>query len=177
MRILHTLTFLMVATLGLPALAADEFPKLKSGQWEMQMIDTKGAPPTKTTMCTDDAVQKELIAMGTGMQKEMCSKNDVRREGSRVISTSECKIGESTIITKAVMTFTGDAAYRTEIDSTYSPPFMGLKNQKTTMEGKHVGACRDGLVPGDMILPGGQKMNLKNIGSPRKPAVAPKTAK
>ncbi|MEO6566902.1 MAG: hypothetical protein ABIO63_12840, partial [Casimicrobiaceae bacterium] len=112
-----------------------------------------------------------------GMQKEMCSKNDLKREGSRVISTSECKIGDSTIVTRAVMTFTGDVAYRTEIDSNYSPPFMGMKNQKTTMEGKHVGACRDGLVPGDMVLPGGQKMNLKNIGSARQPAAGPKSTK
>ncbi len=174
MRILHAMT-LVAAALALPVLAADEFPKLKSGQWEIQMIDSKGSPPTKTTLCTDDAVQKDLIAMGTGMQKEMCSKNDLKREGSRVISTSECKIGDSTIITKAVMTFTGDVAYRTEIDSTYSPPFMGMKNQKTTLEGKHVGACRDGLVPGDVVLPGGQKMNLKNIGSARKPAAAAKS--
>ena len=173
MRTLQKLTLLLVATLALPALAADDYPKLRSGQWEMLMFDGKGTPPRKTTLCTDDAVQKELISMGTGMQKEMCSKNDVRREGSRMTSISQCKIGDSTVNTKAVMTFTGDTAYRTEIDSTYSPPFMGMKEAKTTMEGKHVGACRDGLVPGDMLLPGGQKMNIKNIGSARMPA-APK---
>ncbi|MEO6566378.1 MAG: hypothetical protein ABIO63_10110, partial [Casimicrobiaceae bacterium] len=98
MRILLAMTMTMAAAaLAQPALAADVFPKLKSGQWEMQINDSKGSPPTKTSLCTDDAVQKELIALGTGMQKDMCSKNDLKREGSRVISTSECKIGDSTI--------------------------------------------------------------------------------
>jgi hypothetical protein len=163
----------LASLLALPALAADDFPKLKAGQWEMLTGAAKDTAPRKTTLCTDDAVQKELISMGTGMQKEMCSKNEMRREGSRVISNSQCKIGESTIVTKAIMTFTGDTAYRTEIDSTYSPPFMGMKEAKTTMEGKYVGPCRDGLVPGDMVLPSGQKMNIKNIGN-AKALVAPK---
>ena len=157
----------MLTVAALPALAADDFPKLKAGQWEMLTDTGKGNAPRKTVMCTDDAVQKELISMGTGMQKEMCSKNDMKREGSRVTSMSQCKIGDSTIVTKAVMTFSGDTSYKTEIDSTYAPPFMGMKEAKTIMEGKFVGPCRDGLVPGDMLLPGGQKMNIKNLGSAR----------
>ena len=173
MRYLLQCLVAILATLALPAFAADDYPKLKSGQWEMLMDAGKDAPPRKTTMCTDDAVQKELISMGTGMQKEMCSKNEMKRDGSRVTSMSQCKIGESTIVTKAVMTFSGNTSYKTEIDSTYSPPFMGMKEAKTTMEGKFVGPCRDGLVPGDMLLPGGQKINIKNLGSARA-AAAPK---
>ncbi|MEP7328525.1 MAG: DUF3617 family protein [Betaproteobacteria bacterium] len=173
MRIpITVLAALLTSAVAITALAADDFPKLKAGQWEMQTGAAKGATTHKTTMCTDDAVQKELISMGVGMQKEMCTKNDMRREGSRVTSTSQCKFGESTVNTKAVMTFTGDTAYRTEIDSTYSPPFMGMKDAKTIMEGKYVGPCRDGLVPGDMLLPNGQKMNIKNIGSARMPAAS-----
>ncbi len=173
MRYLLNAVVAMLTVAALPALAADEYPKLKAGQWEMLTDAGKGAAPRKTTMCTDDAVQKELIDMGVGMQKEMCSKNEMKRDGARVTSTSQCKIGESTIVTKAVMTFAGDTSYRTEIDSTYAPPFMGMKDAKTTMEGKYVGPCRDGLVPGDMLLPGGQKINIKNLGSARA-AAAPK---
>lgn len=164
----------VVAALGavaLPGLAADDYPKLKAGQWEMTTDAGKGSAPRKTVMCTDDAVQKELISMGTGMQKEMCSKNEMKREGSRVTSMSQCKIGDSTVVTKAVMTFSGNTSYKTEIDSSYAPPFMGMKEAKTTMEGKYVGACRDGLVPGDMLLPGGQKINIKNLGSAKAAAV------
>ena len=166
------LAVLAAALMVVPAWAAVDYPKLKAGQWEMRTDTGKSSAPRTTTLCTDDAVQKELINMGVGMQKEMCSKSDIRREGLRVIVTAQCKVGESTIVTKAVMTFAGDTAYKTDVDSTYSPPFMGMKEAKTSMEGKYVGPCRAGLVPGDMLLPNGQKINIKNIGNAKAPAEA-----
>jgi hypothetical protein len=70
------------------------------------------------------------------------------------------------------MTLTGDTGYRTEISATYDPPFMGMKDSKSTIEGKYVGPCRDGLVPGDFIMPGGQKVNMKAMLD-RKSAMPP----
>ncbi|MCC7326306.1 MAG: DUF3617 family protein [Burkholderiales bacterium] len=147
---------------------AQDYPKLRSGQWELTTSSTKSgaqAPPAKSAMCTDEAIQKEMTTMGAGMSKGMCSRNDIRREGSRFIVSAECKIGESKIISKSVMTLTGDTAYKTEIKATYNPPFMGMKESTTTLEGKYVGPCRDGLVPGDFVAPNGHKFNLKNIGA------------
>ena len=165
-----------------PFAFAQDFPTMKAGQWEMHSTTTKAGggmnESVKTTMCTDAAMQKELIAMGAGMSKEMCTKNDFKREGSRVITQSECKIGDSRIVSRAVMTLAGDTGYKTEINATYDPPFMGMKDSKSTLEGKYVGPCRDGLVPGDFIMPGGQKMNMKGIldrkgATPPMPAKAP----
>jgi len=151
---------------------AQDYPKLKAGQWEMTISRAKadtGIPPTQTTICTDDAVQKEMIAMGTGTTKEICTKNEFKRDGARFIGNSECKIGDSRIISRTVMTMSGDTGYRTEINSTYDPPFMGMKESQTTLVGKHVGPCRDGLVPGDFVGPTGQKFNIKGIGSGKSP--------
>jgi len=148
-----------------PAALAQDYPTMKPGQWEMTSTSTKAGgaanPPAKTTMCTDAAMQKELIAMGAGMSKDMCTKNDFKRDGSKIVTTSECKIGDSKIVSRAVMTLTGDTGYKTEISATYDPPFMGMKDSKSTIEGKYMGPCRDGLVPGDFIMPGGQKVNMK----------------
>jgi hypothetical protein len=107
--------------------------------------------------------------MGAGMSKEMCTKNEIRRDGARFVGSSECKIGDSRIMSHTVMTLNGDTGYKTEIRSTYEPPFMGMKESQTTLEGRYVGPCRDGLVPGDVITPGGQKLNLKGIGSGKGP--------
>lgn len=170
-----------VATCAATASAAVlEFPKLKSGQWELTMSTAKAGapqPPTKSTMCTDDAIQKEMTSMGAGMSREMCTKNDMRREGNRFLGQSECKMGDSKIVARTVMTLTGDTAYRTEINATYDPPFMGMKEAQTVLEGKYVGPCRDGLVPGDFITPGGQKMNIKGIGSGKVPAPSSQPAR
>jgi hypothetical protein len=176
----------LAAALAAPALAQD-YPRLKAGQWELITSSSKanaGAPPTRSTMCTDEAVQKEMMTMGAGMSKDMCTRNESKREGNRILGSAECKIGDSKIVSRSVMTLTGDTAYRTEINATYDPPFMGMKDSHTTLEGKYVGPCRDGLVPGDFVGPNGQKFNLKGIGAmkgqmpppsaqPKSPAKAP----
>jgi hypothetical protein len=185
-------TAFAVAALLAPAGAAraQDLPTMKPGQWEMTSASTKAGgganPPVKTTMCTDAAMQRELIAMGAGMSRDMCTKNEFKRDGSKIVTTAECKIGDSKIVSRAVMTLTGDTGYRTEISATYDPPFMGMKDSKSTIEGKYVGPCRDGLVPGDFIMPGGQKVNMKAMldrkaampppmpGAPKSAPAAPK---
>ncbi|MEO8508440.1 MAG: DUF3617 family protein [Betaproteobacteria bacterium] len=165
-----------------PAVAQD-YPKLKPGQWDLTTSNMKAGAatsPTKSTMCTDEAVQKEMMTMGAGMSKDMCTRNQTRREGARIIGSAECKIGESKIVSKSVMTLIGDTGYRTEITATYDPPFMGMKESASTLEGKYVGPCRDGLVPGDFVGPNGQKFNLKGIGAMKSampPAQTPRPAK
>ncbi|MFO1324042.1 MAG: DUF3617 family protein [Burkholderiales bacterium] len=165
------------------AALAQDYPKLRVGQWELTTLSSRaGAKPAKSTLCTDDAIQKEMLTMGAGMTREMCTRNETRREGQKYFGSAECRIGESTMVSKSVMTLTGDTAYRTEIKATYDPPMMGMKESQTTLEGKYVGPCRDGLVPGDFIGPNGQKYNVKGIASmkgapptaqPKSPAKAP----
>jgi hypothetical protein len=166
---------LAVAALASAAFAQD-YPKLKAGQWDVTITQTKaqpGAGPTKSTMCTDDALQKEMITMGVGMSREMCTKNEFRRDGARWVGNSICKIGESKIVSRSVMTLTNDTAYKTEITATYEPPFMGMKDSQTALEGKWTGPCRDGMVPGDFIGPSGQKFNMKGMASAAKPPAPP----
>ena len=165
------LIFVVTAAAASLAIAQD-YPKMKSGQWEMTTTSAKagaGAPPSKSTMCTDDALQKEMISMGAGMRRDMCTKNEFKRDGSKITMSSECKIGESKVVSKAVMTLSGDTGYKTQVSSAFDPPFMGMKDSQTTLEGKYVGPCRDGMVPGDFITPGGQKINIKGMAMGKAP--------
>ena len=94
------LIFVLTAAAASLAIAQD-YPKLRSGQWEMTTTSVKAGAgaPTKSTMCTDDALQKEMISMGAGMRKEMCTKNEFRRDGSKITMSSECRIGDSKVVT------------------------------------------------------------------------------
>jgi hypothetical protein len=179
---------LIAAALALPALAlAQDIPKLKPGQWELTTTMSAAGgtrPPTRSTMCTDEALQKEMISMGAGTTKEMCTRNESKREGNSIVGTAECRIGESKFTSRSVMTMTGDTAYRTDVTAVYDPPLNGTRESHITLEGRYTGPCRDGLVPGDFIGPNGQKFNLKGIGAakgampppsaqPKSPAKAP----
>jgi hypothetical protein len=178
---MRPLTVLLAVALPLavaaPALAQD-YPKLKAGQWETTTTSSKspGTPQNKITMCTDDAVQKKMMDMGKGMSKEMCSKTDMRREGGKYIGDSVCKIGDATMTSHSVMTVQGDTAYKTVVNATYDPPFMGMKETTTTIEGRNTGPCRDGLQPGDVVTANGQKFNMNAMPN-RPPAAPPAKAK
>ena len=161
-------TLVVVACIASAGAAlAQDYPKLKSGHWELT-INTKqaaNAPPQKSTMCIDDALQKEMMSMGAGMSREMCTKNEFKRDGARYVGNSECKIGDSKIVSRSVMTLTGETAYHTEISATYDPPFMGMKDSQTALDGKYLGACPAGMVAGDFVGPGGQKFNVRNMAA------------
>jgi hypothetical protein len=163
-----------IAALALAALfagtaAADDYPTLKPGQWEMTTTtDRPGAGPQSSTICFDAALQKEMIDMGSGMRKELCSKSSLRHVGAQFVTDTECKLGNSVVKTHAVMTMKGDTAYRTEAETTYDPPLMAdLRQAKTVVEAKHVGACRDGLVPGDIVTANGARFNIRDMQKER----------
>ena len=90
MRI-HVKTLVGIACIALAGTAlAQDYPKLKSGHWELTINSSRAnnAPPQKSTMCIDDAVQKEMMTMGAGMSREMCTKNEFKRDGARYLGSS-----------------------------------------------------------------------------------------
>ena len=180
--LLLALTFPVALVANAAPDSAQNYPKLKPGQWETTTVSSTspGAPQNKITMCTDDSVQKQMMNIGEGMRREMCSKAEIRREGGKFIGDSVCKIGPGTMKSHSVMTVDGDSAYKTVVSATYDPPFMGMTESTTTIEGRNVGPCRDGLEPGDVVTATGQKFNLKsmaNLPHAMPPATPPSNAK
>ena len=182
------LTALAVPLLGMLAAApaaAQDYPRLKPGLWEVTSRSSAQGPtdpPLKSTMCLDEVTSKEMYNASQGMMAGLCSKFDVKHDGNKYTSEAICKIGESKMIAKSTMTVVGDSSYTIQGTSTYDPPFMGMKDSQTTLDGKYVGPCKDGLVPGDFVGPNGQKFNFKGIASmkgamppaqPKSPAKAP----
>ena len=144
--------------------ASVDFPTMKSGLWEQKMTrDGSQQPPIVTKICIDAAVQKEMLDMGMGSMKSMCSKNDMRRDGNRIYGEAECKLGESTMKSKSVTTFTSDTAYHTEVKASYDPPFMGKNASTTVIDAKWTGACPAGVKAGDVIMPDGKSINMRDM--------------
>ncbi|MEO8344487.1 MAG: DUF3617 family protein [Betaproteobacteria bacterium] len=175
---LHSSLLIFLAVgLSIPA-AAQDYPKLKPGQWEVTTSNNRNgtATPSKITVCTDEAVQKQMMDMGKGMGKEMCSKFDLRRDGARFVGESVCKLGESTLTSHSVMTLQGDVSYHTVVNATYDPPLMGMKETTTTVDGKNVGPCRSDMKPGDVVTATGQKFNMMSMQNRPPVMPAPKAA-
>jgi hypothetical protein len=147
------------------AAAADEFPKLKAGLWQINMTSGKGEgrPARVSTMCLDDSVQREMYRMSTGMAAGMCSKHELKVTGNKVTTLANCDLGITKMESQAVMTLSGNTAYHTEARATFDPPLNGAREQSTVIDGKHIGACKPGQRPGDMTLPGGQTVNVRQM--------------
>lgn len=150
---------------------AVDWPTLKAGMWEMKthmnQAEVQAVPPS--IMCLDASVQKEMMEMSQGMQKSMCSSNDMRREGSKIIGTAKCKISGSNMMSQSITTFDGDAAYHTDVRATYDPPLSGMKESTSTIDAKYLGPCKAGMKPGDMSV-NGQTINIRQMrGAAGKP--------
>ena len=129
MRYVFLFVVLLLAT---PAEAASyDAPKRKSGLWELKMTSgqAKGMPAMQQCVDekTDDLMQKEMSAA----QKTQCSKNDMRKEGDKIVVESVCKMENSTATTRAVFTGRFDSAYKADIKSTFEPPLKGMKESSS----------------------------------------------
>ena len=155
----------LVLLLPLSAQAAQEYPKLKPGLWEMMTANSrsKDRPPQKSAICLDASLQQDMIRMSTGMMQGMCSKLDTKYVGNTFTGEATCNLGTSTMKSKSVMTMMGDSAYRTEAHASFDPPMNGMTQSDTVIEGRHIGACKPGQQPGDMTMPNGQTMNIRNM--------------
>jgi len=146
--------------LSTPAHAFD-FPKRKSGLWEIETASTahSGVAP-KAQLCIDQKSDDALNDIGTGITKQMCSTSNVRREGDAIVSDSVCKFGATSITTHSVVTGRFDSAYQVDTRSTYEPPMNGRKENAAVIQARWIGPCKADQKPGDMILPNGMKFNV-----------------
>ncbi len=145
------------------ALAAEP-PVLKSGLWEVSRTSSQ-QPDRKslTTMCLDESVQAQMREFGMGAAKEMCSQNERNVQGNKMTMTATCQLGPTTMKTSSVMTFNGNTSYHMDGTATYDPPMASMKEMKSTVDAKWVGACRPGQQPGDVTLETGQTVNIKQM--------------
>jgi hypothetical protein len=150
----------------MPALEARaaELPVRKAGLWELKMVRA-GSPMPEMTMqhCTDETTDKAMTASGSPMAKEICSKHDILQTATGYATDSVCSV--SGISMKSHSEITGDfnSAYTvtTSMHSEGGP--SGLPRDATmTIEAKWLGACKPDQKPGDIVMPGGIKINVKD---------------
>jgi hypothetical protein len=155
---------LIAAVLIAAQAVAQDMPKMKPGLWESATSSggPKGAPAhtAKSSMCINEAVQKDMMAFSQNMGAK-CSKNTMRRDGNKYYGEAECAMGNMTIKSQSVTTFTGDSSYRTENRATFTPAMAGMSESTTTQESRFVGACPASMKPGDVNM-GGRISNIND---------------
>lgn len=143
---------------------AVELPVRKAGLWEMKMVRAGGSMPNMTMQHCTDATTDKQMSTSFSPGKETCSKQDIQKTATGYVSDSVCSVAGMTITSHA--DFTGDfnSAYTVKSTSrTEGAPSGMPRESTTTIEAKWLGACKSDQRPGDIVMPGGMKMNILDL--------------
>jgi Protein of unknown function (DUF3617) len=156
------------AALGAAVASAQTFemPLRKAGLWEI-VVKAGGSMPSMTMhQCTDAATDKAMSTM-FGSPQQTCSEQKSQRTGDTIVVDSVCTIGGVKSTTHAVIKGDFNAAYTVDVTSKRegggSAMMAPAGDGKVAMEAKWTGACKSDQKPGDMIMPGGMKMNIADM--------------
>lgn len=157
-----------VVYLGLSAgsAVADDLPVRKAGLWELKMVRSGSAMPEMTMQhCTDESVDKEMSNNISPMAKQICSRQEVKKTATGYVSDSECNVGGMSTTSHAEITGDFNSAYTVKTSSHAQGGVAGTAGRDTTMtlEAKWLGTCKPDQKPGDIVMPGGFKMNIRDV--------------
>jgi hypothetical protein len=155
----------LLALLPVPDARAVEMPTRKAGLWEMKVVRT-GSPMPEMTMqhCTDQNTDKEMSSTFSPMSKDMCSKQDIQKTATGYVTDSVCAVGGMSITSHSDITGDFNSAYTVKSTSHNEGGSANLpRDSTTTIEAKWLGACKPDQKAGDIVMPGGVKMNVKDM--------------
>ena len=146
------------------AASAVDLPIRKAGLWEMKMVRSGGPMPEMTVQhCTDETTDKDMSTAASPMAKQACSKQDIQKTATGYVSDTVCGAAGMTITSHAEIVGDFNSAYTLKSTSHSEGGPMGTRDTTMTIEAKWLGACKADQKPGDMIMPGGMKMNIKDM--------------
>ena len=163
MRRMMMATALLVASAA--AAHAAEIPTRKAGLWELKMLRAGSTTPEVTMQhCTDEATDKQMTANLSPMAKENCSKNDTTQTATGYVTESVCSFGGSTMTSRSEITGDFNSAYAMKVVSGTDKPAPNMPAENTvTLQAKWLGPCAADQRPGDIVMPGGFRMNIKDM--------------
>ena len=153
----------LLALLPVSGAIAVELPVRKAGLWEMKVLSGGTVPEMTMQQCTDETTDKEMSTAMSPMAKEMCSKQDIQKTATGYVTDSVCGIAGMTIKSKAEITGDFNSAYTVKSTSHSEGGSGGARDSTTTIEAKWLGACKADQRAGDILMPGGMKMNIKDM--------------
>ena len=148
-----------LALLPLHVAVAEDLPVRKAGLWEMKIVKAGSAQPEMTMQhCTDETTDKDMNNLVSPMAMQICSKQDLQKTATGYVGDSVCSIAGTTLTTHSEITGDFNSAY-----TVTSKSHSDRLDTVTTIEAKWLGACKDNQKPGDIVMPNGYKLNVKDM--------------
>ena len=142
---------------------AEDLPQRKPGLWEMKIArNGSGLPELTMQHCTDATSDKDMNNVVSPMAKQICSKQDLQKTATGYVSDSVCSMGGGTMTAHAEITGDFNSAYTVVSTSHTDVGPTNLRDLTTRIEAKWLGECKASQKAGDIVMPGGFKLNVKD---------------
>jgi uncharacterized protein DUF3617 len=152
----------LAAWLAVEARAVD-LPLRKPGLWQMKVVRTGSLPEMTMQQCTDATTDKDMATAFSPMADEVCSKREILQTATGYTSNAVCKIAGFSMTSHSEITGDFNSAYTVKTTTHSERAAPGLpKDTTATIEAKWLGACKADQKPGDIVMPGGFKFNVKD---------------
>jgi hypothetical protein len=141
-------------------------PQRKPGLW-LQKVTSEGRTQV-SRICLDRAVEQRFTWWGQHAARGACGQAKVSPHvGGGWTFASSCDMGENGKLS-TTGTVSGDLSkdYKLTAESTITGAAAPQMNgaHRMTLEASWQGPCPAGMQPGDMVLPGGMKINMLHMG-------------
>ncbi len=155
----------LMALLPQGASHADEMPLRKPGLWEMKVARTGSSMPEMTMQqCTDETTDKAMSTAFSPLSREACSRRDFQKTATGYVADTACNVGGVAVTTHSEISGDFNSAYTVKSTShTDRGANAAAGDHVTTIAAKWLGACKPGQKPGDVVMPGGFKMNINDM--------------
>jgi Protein of unknown function (DUF3617) len=141
---------------------ADDLPIRKAGLWEMKIAKPGAQGELTMQHCTDETTDKDMNNSVSPMAKQLCSKQDIKKTATGYTIDSVCSIAGITTTSHSDVAGDYNSAYSVTTQSHSEGGPASLRDVATKVDAKWLGACKTDQKPGDIVMPGGFKLNVKD---------------
>jgi hypothetical protein len=153
----------LVALVLATSARADDLPQRRPGLWEMKIArNGSGLPDLTMQHCTDATTDKDMSNVVSPMAKQICSKQDVKKTATGYVADSVCSIAGGTMTAHTEITGDFNSAYTVVTTSHTDKGPTNLRDLTTRIEAKWLAECKPDQKAGDIVMPGGFKLNVKD---------------
>jgi hypothetical protein len=142
---------------------ADDLPRRKPGLWEMKVLKIGSSLPELTMQhCTDATTDKDMANSVSPIAKQICSRQDVKKTATGYVTDAVCSVAGTGMTSHSEITGDFNSAYSMVTRTLMDKGPEALRDTTTKIQAKWLGDCRPGQKPGDILMPGGFKLNVKD---------------
>jgi hypothetical protein len=113
--------------------------------------------------CTDESTDRQMSTMFNPLAPPPCTKGDVQKRDDRFTIDSSCKVDNKTVSLHSDVTGDFNTSYSVVTETRTQEPDSEPSVSSMTLEGRYVGSCKWGQKPGDVVMAGGLKVNVKDM--------------